>query len=811
MLTFQKIVAPLGIFVSIVLCTNLFLINGQMNHFHTLWFGIFTIFMALMYVVSFFWAMKMSSTVNRSQELGADQTDCHFTRFMHFISLILTVIFMIYFFLYEYAQTDMKNEFKANNDERQIANYTQYLAAKDNWVYFLSIVNIIFGAFTIICTYALSGSFVSSRLMIYLIGIVLMWACYNLISNLQDVKSIFKGQSYHIEHYVFDISYGTAIASIIFLVFTILANLRILKLAYLILGTLLLICIAIQIPAAGNVFRTYNAVNAYYEKNCIPEQAKIHASYLEGKLSCPFKYIYQTQQNCPSEDPVNCLTQFNTCEKEKLAVVWEDSIINLPSSSPTFGCINTKCCGKVSNIYARTLLLLGKSILYYLFFTFIIGSFCLQLSAKPKGDKTLQPTLQLAVLILFAIVVISGFFYVTLQKQMSIQQKPKFMADSTTFADVLQPNKVLQHYPDKGDCVNLAMTIKAHSTSFHVINNPAAPVTSISNLDELLAQSNIATDNQCGSNVACANPGYIFTIWEKKQIPPGAMPIPGPPAPQCLPYFFYPNSQGDQDYAQFRFLDHKTAGMMTNKKIGDTPDFQKGSIFGLIGKKNAIEDVLLNHLKICNYNEAACLSSNDLLIRVIKVDLKNYDFKQEEGAASFIQLDEKLKQISHKRAPNRHLTYDINAVSLHKFLKIQAFDITSRQALEGVNLLVYNAHRPSGATGIDVYDPTCSNLARNPENDRDNLVYQGTTSASGAIGWEVFFNHASTDFHQFIVYATKEGYHSNCRYFSFNYDNFDQLYAHPLDIAIAPLLKADQARIVLEWNSDFDAKSAASA
>jgi hypothetical protein len=62
-LNYEKLFAALGIFFSIVLCTNLFLINAYESNHLTLGFGIVSLLLCLANIAFMFWALKYTNIV----------------------------------------------------------------------------------------------------------------------------------------------------------------------------------------------------------------------------------------------------------------------------------------------------------------------------------------------------------------------------------------------------------------------------------------------------------------------------------------------------------------------------------------------------------------------------------------------------------------------------------------------------------------------------------------------------------------------------------------------------------------------------
>lgn len=62
-------------------------------------------------------------------------------------------------------------------------------------------------------------------------------------------------------------------------------------------------------------------------------------------------------------------------------------------SNSITACLNKSCCGVAVNVYSRPLLAVAALSFVCIFLSFIMAAFCLNLSAKDKGDKTIPTSL----------------------------------------------------------------------------------------------------------------------------------------------------------------------------------------------------------------------------------------------------------------------------------------------------------------------------------------------------------------------------------------------------------------------------------
>lgn len=89
LLNIQKGVSSLGTFFSIVQCTNLFLINHKENNSITIGFGVTTLVVTLLNLLTLFWALRQTKKAKEAQDNDAESTDNDFSRLLLFFSLVL--------------------------------------------------------------------------------------------------------------------------------------------------------------------------------------------------------------------------------------------------------------------------------------------------------------------------------------------------------------------------------------------------------------------------------------------------------------------------------------------------------------------------------------------------------------------------------------------------------------------------------------------------------------------------------------------------------------------------------------------------
>jgi len=216
-----------------------------------------------------------------------------------------------------------------------------------------------------------------------------------------------------------------AISLMVILFFTYLANAKRLRIAYLILGSFFLISCAVQIPATGQLFRDYFKLNEYYSNNCARELGDLDVKYVE-ELGCPNKYMYKTRRtDCETEtaNPATCFQPTDDCSKSFLYTAWEKVLVKDPVTNSITACLNKSCCGIAVNVYSRPLLAVAALAFVVIFLSFILAAFCLNLSAKDRGDKTINFGLQALPTVVFLIILIGGIFFISLYAQKTLPKR----------------------------------------------------------------------------------------------------------------------------------------------------------------------------------------------------------------------------------------------------------------------------------------------------------------------------------------------------------------------------------------------------
>lgn len=171
----QRILSSVGVFLSIILATNLFLINAQNSNPITKWFGIISALLGVFSVVSLLWSIKQSSVIEQSQDSYASETDNNFSRAILIAQINLLQFFALYFLLFNFAQGDLLNSFPDRKKQELAFNaYRQTIEDKSTWINLLSLIGLAISAFTLFTASALANSTSTHRIAVYVFGLILL-------------------------------------------------------------------------------------------------------------------------------------------------------------------------------------------------------------------------------------------------------------------------------------------------------------------------------------------------------------------------------------------------------------------------------------------------------------------------------------------------------------------------------------------------------------------------------------------------------------------------------------------------------------
>jgi hypothetical protein len=302
LLSLMRISVGLGIFLALVQTTNLFLINSKANNPITLGWGILTILVTLTNIINLLWSQRLSKSLGNNTNLDPYglNTDNVTTRVLFVLNLLLTFGFIIFFIIYKFAQSELYSHFQMINEVKFLDGFKDYLAEKNSWMNFLSLVNIGVGAHAVVTYFAMAGSQPAIRFYIFSVAGPLVAFSFLILNQFNVLASVF-----HLKEDVFSwnnwndrVTWSFAIVAIPLSLLVYICNYKKLKNGLLILGSILLVLVAIQGSAAGQTYRDYKSVDNHFRNRCGPELSKIHRNYIET-FPCNNKYVYENKGVCP--------------------------------------------------------------------------------------------------------------------------------------------------------------------------------------------------------------------------------------------------------------------------------------------------------------------------------------------------------------------------------------------------------------------------------------------------------------------------------------------------------------------------------
>ncbi len=116
-------------------------------------FAITSGLLGVFHIICLLWSFRNGAQLAASSDNHGEVSDNFLTRVVLFISIVLTTTFSIFFILYKFAPEDLINHFAPTHEAKALQKYQAYIAEKENWIDFLSITNIIFGIYTIFCSF----------------------------------------------------------------------------------------------------------------------------------------------------------------------------------------------------------------------------------------------------------------------------------------------------------------------------------------------------------------------------------------------------------------------------------------------------------------------------------------------------------------------------------------------------------------------------------------------------------------------------------------------------------------------------------
>jgi hypothetical protein len=425
LLGYLRISVGLGIFFTLVQATNIFLINAKANNPITLSWGILTFLLALLNIVNLLVSIKQVAVIGSDPDDYGNKSDNLLTRTLFILNLFLTFGFILFFIIYKFAQSDLWSHFQMVNEIKFLDGFKTYLSDKSAWLNFLSLFNIGIGAHAVVTYYALTGSQPAIRFYLFSCAAVLTLVSFLILNQFNVIKSVFHGKEdiFSWSNWNDRLTWSFAIAAIPISILVYLANQKRLKNGVLILGTLLLVLVAIQGSAAGQTYRDFKSVDAHFRARCGPELSKIHRNFVET-YPCQNKYVYENRKLCPQSTNTitECIKDPHICDRSLLMRAWEENI-SLDASFPAYGCADERACGALYLIYTTPILTYATLVLAWCFVAFALSSFAFLLSSKPTGDQ-LNPGITYLLWVLLLIVFVVGLFLLGLMTHAKIPKRP---------------------------------------------------------------------------------------------------------------------------------------------------------------------------------------------------------------------------------------------------------------------------------------------------------------------------------------------------------------------------------------------------
>lgn len=258
----MRLASIVGLCISIIDLTWLFLINQWNSSDLVVGFIVVSFFVMIYFVYCLFWSSNEIKVLKNNEYQPEDTShNSPFTRLALFFGIILLILFATFYICYIAAQQSLVNSFSAAaSDSKEIDKYEAYLHAKNIWIHALSIVNIICLVKCIMVANICGAASTTRRLMIYLFGICLIINCFIMFGNLADLRAITKGATGYVNWLPLEIMKIIAACAFVVVFILVLANYKRLRIAYLILGTFFLLCLSLAVPNTGKAFREYRSM-----------------------------------------------------------------------------------------------------------------------------------------------------------------------------------------------------------------------------------------------------------------------------------------------------------------------------------------------------------------------------------------------------------------------------------------------------------------------------------------------------------------------------------------------------------------------
>eukprot|EP01017_Pseudomicrothorax_dubius_P003382 TRINITY_DN10474_c0_g2_i1.p1 TRINITY_DN10474_c0_g2~~TRINITY_DN10474_c0_g2_i1.p1 ORF type:complete len:1223 (+),score=412.01 TRINITY_DN10474_c0_g2_i1:48-3716(+) len=381
----------LALVIALIVIILAVVILNKNYHFAVLNLLLAAIVSAAVSILLIFWGFSTSSALNRITDLYAGPQ----RPFLTLVSLILSVAFGVTYAIYAIIGNffhrwlvDALVAQQGNNlTAAQIAENNDWFNAVFTWFIILCVINAFLFLYSAFATYIIIPGeatlrrlfAVSNALLGIFSGLIfyLAYVCYdylqvNTLINIADPFTI-------------DVIWWVALAGIILSLVGILVNLRRSKILYFILGGFLVLCFFLAQTYVPNNLRVERQAYATTFPNCTFTMQYIKRDFMESQLKCPNKYLKDSSARYSTQ-----------CPKTDLAWVYEDDLDNSERQKKfQTACLNSKCCGVITNALLDPFAKLGvwglfwvASIFATLTFSFWIGTRTGIIS--PNAERTVE-------------------------------------------------------------------------------------------------------------------------------------------------------------------------------------------------------------------------------------------------------------------------------------------------------------------------------------------------------------------------------------------------------------------------------------
>ncbi|EAR98875.2 transmembrane protein, putative (macronuclear) [Tetrahymena thermophila SB210] len=759
----QMVISSIMIFVGIVQATNIFLLNKQQDNSITLGFIVIIILLVVLSTINILWALKTSKLLAVSDS-PQNATNTKFTQVLLFFTLILLTLYVVFFVLFQFAQSDLFNAAMASS-QSDLQKYQTIYNDHKQWIHIFGYVNCVFLVFTAFTQQIMSDSKVAANLMIFLLSISLLFVSYYLLHAINVLYSVFDYPSYSFDTEPLTALKSVAVVSILLLIMIVIINLRKKEVSYLLLGTLLLLTLIVAVPSAGKVFRMYNDVNNSYTNNCHEQLGHLDYQYLASQ-GCQQKYIYR------EGSPKDCGNRFDDCfesidnlrktgveEKRFITTVWEESLYPKSSQQPRIAGLSSQCCGTVVNVYSRPFLKVGALALSYIILVFFLSSYLYSNSSHPSQPNELvlsSVSKNVLLGLFFGLLLIGGIYTAVSSHSTDAVRRNTVVVNKLINIKKSNPSNTYHEY---NKC-----TLFQHFEDESLVNSEYRQIV----FADISVQK--ASNQYCEN---CQNPDLLLIISTVRGN-----------SDNCPTNFRfdYPNPTD-----RVHVIPSTLAQPLANDQVCFDPATKRSlctpcqNYFGVSGDPIQVLNYVRSSVSACNREGLK------FVIQAYQVDSKLFSAQQISTKSQNLEQTVTIDTTQLKRSifhphskKDKALENPRLLAGLKKLtVKLAVRDLVTNQNLSGANVQLYESYGTEN---------TCF------AGDNAKLIYQGLSTNNGIINLDFVYSTLPTT--RYTIQASLDGYAINCRTFTLNEKRLF------LDIGLSPELKTHQTRFVLEWGTE---------